>query len=172
MKRSYTLCVSLKVRSVSLVRACKKLRRISGQENYYFYFKTTNISKKLKKPRNSSSQHFSVQISTTCSKIRVGSRNCSYMEEWYRVIKNSLWTSWLYCNRQVHRDFLITLYLRLKSIKMFHCYRRVTLTFKRRIKSHLPFADIIRSSPYSPRFQDRVKLRLLNKSEKNIMKYK
>ena len=30
----------------------------------------------------------------------------------------------------------------------------VTLTFKRRIKSHLPFADIIRSSPYSPRFQD------------------
>ena len=29
-----------------------------------------------------------------------------------------------------------------------------TLTFKRRIKSHLPFAGIIRSSPYSPRFQD------------------
>ena len=29
------------------------------------------------------------------------------------------------------------------------------LTFKRRIKSHLPFADIIRSSPYSPRFQDK-----------------
>ena len=28
------------------------------------------------------------------------------------------------------------------------------LTFKRRIKSHLPFAGIIRSSPYSPRFQD------------------
>ena len=27
------------------------------------------------------------------------------------------------------------------------------LTFKR-IKSHLPFAGIIRSSPYSPRFQD------------------
>ena len=25
------------------------------------------------------------------------------------------------------------------------------LTFKRRIKSHLPFAGIIRSSPYSPR---------------------
>ena len=28
------------------------------------------------------------------------------------------------------------------------------LTFKRRIKSHLPFAGIIRSSQYSPRFQD------------------
>ena len=28
------------------------------------------------------------------------------------------------------------------------------LTFKRRIKSHLPFAGIIRSSPYSPRFQN------------------
>jgi hypothetical protein len=28
------------------------------------------------------------------------------------------------------------------------------LTFKRRIKSHLPFAGIIRSSPYSTRFQD------------------
>jgi hypothetical protein len=28
------------------------------------------------------------------------------------------------------------------------------LTFKRRIKSHLQFAGIIRSSPYSPRFQD------------------
>jgi hypothetical protein len=31
----------------------------------------------------------------------------------------------------------------------------VCLTFKRRIKSHLPFAGIIRSSPYSPRFQDK-----------------
>jgi len=29
------------------------------------------------------------------------------------------------------------------------------LTFKRRIKSHLPFAGIIKSSPYSPRFQDK-----------------
>ena len=29
------------------------------------------------------------------------------------------------------------------------------LTFKRRIKSHLPFAGIIRSSPYSPCFQDK-----------------
>ena len=29
------------------------------------------------------------------------------------------------------------------------------LNFKRRIKSHLPFAGIIRSSPYSTRFQDR-----------------
>ena len=33
-------------------------------------------------------------------------------------------------------------------------WKREILTFKRRIKSHLPFAGIIRSSPYSPRFQD------------------
>ena len=32
--------------------------------------------------------------------------------------------------------------------------RNDDLTFKRRIKSHLLFAGIIRSSPYSPRFQD------------------
>ena len=31
----------------------------------------------------------------------------------------------------------------------------IGLTFKRRIKSHLPSAGIIRSSPYSPRFQDK-----------------
>ena len=30
-----------------------------------------------------------------------------------------------------------------------------SLTFKRRIKSHLPFAGIIRRSPYSPHFQDK-----------------
>ena len=29
------------------------------------------------------------------------------------------------------------------------------LTFKRRIKPRLPFAGIIRSSPYSPHFQDK-----------------
>ena len=29
------------------------------------------------------------------------------------------------------------------------------LNFTRRIKSHLPFAGIIKSSPYSPRFQDK-----------------
>ena len=30
-----------------------------------------------------------------------------------------------------------------------------SLSFRRRIKSHLPFAGIIRSSPFSPRFQDK-----------------
>ena len=34
-------------------------------------------------------------------------------------------------------------------------FSRVDLTFRRRIKSHLPFAGIIRSSPYSTRFQDK-----------------
>ena len=36
-------------------------------------------------------------------------------------------------------------------IKIIHDH----LTFKRRIKSHLPFAGIIRSSPYSTRFRDK-----------------
>ena len=45
------------------------------------------------------------------------------------------------------------------------------LTFKRRIKSHLPFAGIIRSSPYSTGFQDKG-LRLFSRSQKYIMKYK
>ena len=31
----------------------------------------------------------------------------------------------------------------------------IHLTFKRRIKSHLPFAGIIRSSQNAPRFQDK-----------------
>ena len=34
-------------------------------------------------------------------------------------------------------------------------HRDSILIFTRRIKSHLPFAGIIRSSPYSPRFQDK-----------------
>ena len=38
-----------------------------------------------------------------------------------------------------------------KTIKKLN----IALNFKRRIKSHLPFAGIIRSSPYSPRFQDK-----------------
>ena len=32
---------------------------------------------------------------------------------------------------------------------------RGALTFKRRIKSHLPFAGVVRSSPYSPCFRDK-----------------
>ena len=46
------------------------------------------------------------------------------------------------------------------------------ISFKRRIKSHLPFAGIIRSSPYSPHFRIMVKFRLFSKSQKNIMQYK
>ena len=38
------------------------------------------------------------------------------------------------------------------KLQDFDC---ILLTFKRRIKSRLPFAGIIRSSPYSTRFQDR-----------------
>ena len=40
------------------------------------------------------------------------------------------------------------------SKRMSQFTLKFTLTFKRRIKSHLPFAGNIRNSPYSPRFQD------------------
>jgi len=43
--------------------------------------------------------------------------------------------------------------LLLQEYITMHGPLNVRLTFKRRIKSHLPFAGIIRSSPYSPRFQ-------------------
>ena len=33
--------------------------------------------------------------------------------------------------------------------------KHLALTFRRRIKSHLPFSGIIKSSPYSTRFQDK-----------------
>jgi len=36
--------------------------------------------------------------------------SCSLLNVKYRVIKKSLCIWWLYCNRQVQRDFLITLY--------------------------------------------------------------
>jgi len=35
------------------------------------------------------------------------------------------------------------------------------LTFKRLIKSRLPFAGIISSSPYSPRFQDKGEIEIV-----------
>jgi len=35
------------------------------------------------------------------------------------------------------------------------CYPCTALNFKRRIKCRLPFAGIIRTSPYSIRFQDK-----------------
>ena len=36
-----------------------------------------------------------------------------------------------------------------------HYCLKITLTFRRRIKSRLPFAGIIRRLPYSTRFQDK-----------------
>ena len=42
----------------------------------------------------------------------------------------------------------------LWDIFLIHHLRK-KLTFKRQIKSHLPFAGIIRSSPYSPRFHNK-----------------
>ena len=51
-------------------------------------------------------------------------------------------------------------YRLMPSVQLHYIYHKLsssffTSTFKRRIKSHLPFAGIIRSSPYSPRFQDK-----------------
>ena len=42
-----------------------------------------------------------------------------------------------------------------QTAKVTAIARDKLLTFKRQIKSRLPFAGIIRSSPYSPRFQDK-----------------
>jgi hypothetical protein len=39
-------------------------------------------------------------------------------------------------------------------MRLIFKFPSLMLIFKRRIKSHLPFAGTIRSSPYSPRFQD------------------
>jgi hypothetical protein len=49
------------------------------------------------------------------------------------------------------RNFILILLLTIITLSLFS----VNLTFKRQIKSRLPFADVIRSSPYSPRFQDK-----------------
>jgi len=40
----------------------------------------------------------------------------------YRVMKKSLCTWRLYCKHQVHREFLITLYLKYKYCSM-NCFR-------------------------------------------------
>ena len=51
--------------------------------------------------------------------------------------------------RNIQSDFAVNKYLRTVASSW------ILLTFKRRIKSHLPFADIIRSLTYSPRFHDK-----------------
>ena len=52
------------------------------------------------------------------------------------------------------QDIYIYIYIYI-YICVCVCVCVCDLTFKRRIKSQLPFAGIIRSSPYSPRFQDK-----------------
>ena len=42
-----------------------------------------------------------------------------------------------------------------KDYQIMKLSTQIELTFKRRIKPHLPTAGIIRRSPYSPRFQDK-----------------
>jgi len=47
----------------------------------------------------------------------------------YRVIKKSLCTWRLYCNNQVHRDFLIILYLFSKPKKLFLLWKMTMILF-------------------------------------------
>ena len=49
---------------------------------------------------------------------------------------------------------IVTFVAEYRNLQSLGLCWHLCLTFKRRIKSHLPFAGIIRSSPYSPRFQD------------------
>ena len=64
---------------------------------------------------------------------------------------------------QAHNDFIFKYVNKATSFDLQSYHQAILnhisvgiLTFKRRIKSRLPFADIIRSSPYSQRFQDKV----------------
>ena len=50
----------------------------------------------------------------------------------------------------VHERLILELVFNKLALMMW-----TGLSFKRRIKSRLPFAGIIRSAPYSPRFQDK-----------------
>jgi len=58
------------------------------------------------------------------------------------------------CGRKDYVNEKQFLFIKKKGILTIH-KMSAHLTFKRRIKSHLPFAGIIRSSPYSPRYQDK-----------------
>jgi len=63
--------------------------------------------------------------------------------------RNTVGPAYLPCN--------ITIIFFYFNISFQNVYRAPfsVLTFKRRIKSHLPLEGIVRSSPYSPRFQDK-----------------
>ena len=55
-----------------------------------------------------------------------------------------------------HTMHLYVLYICQYQQRLFqHTVFCTTLNFRRRIKSRLPFAGIIRSLPYSTRFQDK-----------------
>jgi len=58
---------------------------------------------------------------------------------------------WLYALCRIHRIFVQIPYRYLQET----CKKALALTFRRRIKSRLPFAGIIRRLPYSTRFQDK-----------------
>jgi hypothetical protein len=90
--------------SDSSLLAKKRLRSISGKENYYFYFKTADTFLKKKNNKTTKliqSAFFSPNFDHMLPNTR-RFRNYSYIDE--------------FC-------------LRLKSIKMFQCYRRVTLKY-------------------------------------------
>jgi len=61
---------------------------------------------------SSLSCHYTVRRAHVSHPVLCGTRALDN-KALYRVIKKSLCTWWLYCNRQMHRDFLIALYFGL-----------------------------------------------------------
>ena len=54
-----------------------------------------------------------------------------------------------------HFSTSLYIYILVQRFQAFTLIQCRSLNFKRRMKSRLPFAVIIRRSPYSPRFQDK-----------------
>ena len=70
----------------------------------------------------------------------------------YGLLQSTVTSSLLDANIFLSALFSVSVPSSMPDTK-FHTHMH-PINFKRRIKSHLPFAGIIRSSPYSPRFQD------------------
>ena len=63
-----------------------------------------------------------------------------------------MWDSTESANKNYNIVLRTAFYLQLKSV---FTLKMAYLTFRRRIKSQLPFAGIFRRLPYSTRFQDK-----------------
>ena len=74
-----------------------------------------------------------------------------------RMFRTTFW-NWDFFKKKITRDILFWLCLMQQHTLWYYTcsfWGVLCLIFKRRIKSRLPFAGIIRSSPYSPRSQDK-----------------